>query len=259
MVRIKRSGKLDTRSARLKLRTQKEPHWTPLAPGEAMGYYRPKHGGAGTWSARLYDPASKKNLRATLGTADDFTDADNRDVFSYAQAQAKAREWFDEARAETRGESVRRGPFTVKDAWNAYIEDAERRGMKSLTQTRSVVEAHILPVFGSTEVTELTQFRVEKWHLKMSQTAARRRSKKGAGPAFREEASTDDEKRARRHTANRILSMLKAMLTFAKRRRLTRASGEAWREVTPFRGTTSARQRFLSPRRARGSLRTHGR
>lgn len=60
------------------MRTQKEPHCTPLAPGEAMGYYRPKHGGAVTWSARLYDPTSKMNLRTTLGTADDYTDADSR-------------------------------------------------------------------------------------------------------------------------------------------------------------------------------------
>lgn len=250
VVRIKRSGKLDTRSARLKLSAQKEPYWTSLAPREAMGYYRPVHGGAGTWSARIYDPVTKRSLRKALGTADDFTDGDDRDVFCYAQAQVKAREWFEHARAEIRGEPVRRGPFTVKDAWEAYAEDAERRGMKSLNPTRAVVVAHILPAFGSVEVSELTQYRVEKWHLKLSQTAARRRSKKGDEPVFRSEPSTDDEKRARRETANRVLAILKAMLTFAKRRRLTRASGEAWREAMPFRGTTASRQRFLNPEEA---------
>ncbi len=250
MVRIKRSGKLDTRSARLRLPFQKEPYWTPLAPQEAMGYYRPKHGGAGTWSARIYDPATKRSLRKALGTADDFTDGDDRDVFSYAQAQVKAREWIEQARAEIRGEPFRRGPFTVKDAWEAYAEHAEHRGMKSLTQTRAVVAAHILPAFGSVDVSELTQLRVERWHLKLSQSAARRRSKKGGEPVFRPEPSTDDEKRARKETANRVLAVLKAMLTFAKRRRLTRASGEAWREALPFRGTTASRQRFLNPEEA---------
>lgn len=247
MVRIKRDGKLDTRSARLRLPCQKEPYWSPLAPGEALGYYRPKQGGAGTWSARLYDPVTKKMARKGIGTADDYTDGDNRDVFSYAQAQAKAREWFEEARADFRGEPIRRGPFTVKDAWDAYAEDAERRGMKSLPQTTATVKAHILPAFGSIEVTDLTQYRLEKWHQKLSEAPARRRTKKDAEEhAHGEEPITPEVKRARRASANRVLGVLKAMLSFAKRRRLTKASGEAWREVAPFRGTVAARQRFLN-------------
>ncbi|WP_243286699.1 tyrosine-type recombinase/integrase [Geothrix terrae] len=213
-----------------------------------MGYYRPKQGGAGTWSARLYDPVSKKIARKSIGTADDYTDADDRDVFSYAQAQAKAREWFEEARADFRGEPIRRGPFTVKDAWEAYAEDAERRGMKSLPQTGATVRAHILPAFGNMEVSDLTQYRVEKWHQKLAEAPARRRTKKGADEhAHGEDPITPDVKRARRASANRVLGVLKAMLSFAKRRRLTKASGEAWREVAPFRGTVSARQRFLNP------------
>lgn len=250
VVRIKRSGKLDTRNARLKLPFQKEPYWTPLAPREAMGYYRPRSGGAGTWSARIYDPLSRKNVRKTLGTADDYADADARDVLSYAQAQAKAREWFDQARAGFRGEQPRRGPLTIQDAWEAYLEDAERRGMRSVNQTSAVVEAHILPMFGRIEVVDLTQTQVEKWHHKLSMMPARRRSRKGQETAFRAEPVTEDQKRARKASANRILSALKAMLNYAKRRQLTRASGEAWREVRPFRGTMAARQRFLSTEEA---------
>ena len=250
MARTKRDGKIDSRSARLKLPARKEPYWTALAPREALGYYRPAKGGSGTWWARLYDPESKKIQKNALGTADDFAESDGALVLNFAQAQVKAREWFDDARSLISGDRIHRGPLTIKDIWKSYEEDAIRRGMKSVDQTRCTVEAHILPALGSVQVEKLTQVRIERWHSELSLTAARLRSRKGAEPVFRPEPKTDDEKRARRESANRVLAILKAMLNHAKRQRMTRVSGDAWREARPFRGTTSARQRFLSPEEA---------
>ena len=58
--------------------------------------------------------------------------------------------------------------------------------------------------------------------------------------------ATDDERRARKDSANRVLTVLKAALNHALDRRRV-ASGDAWQSVKPYRGTTSARIRFLSP------------
>jgi integrase len=58
--------------------------------------------------------------------------------------------------------------------------------------------------------------------------------------------ATDEEKRARKDTANRTLTVLKAALNHALDRRLVNCSGEAWKTVKPYRGTTRARVRFLT-------------
>jgi integrase len=250
VVRTKPSGKIDSRSSRLKLPLRKEPYWTSLAPGEALGYYPAKLGGSGTWCARFYDPRSKKKFRTTLGTADDYCDADEKEVLTYTQAQAKARTWFDEMRSNARGEFHRVGPLTVKQAWEAYAEDAERRGMKSLVSTRVAVEAHILPTFGAMEVVDLTQGMIEKWHSALSKKAARVRAKKGGAVAYRAAPVTPEEKMARRSSANRVLTVLKAFLNFAKHKGLTRVSAEAWREAQAFAQVDSTRLRFLTPEEA---------
>ena len=244
------TGLIDTRTARAKLAVRKEPFWITLATGEALGYFRPQNGGAGTWFARFYDSRTRKKMKKSLGTADDFADADDRDVFTCAQAQKKAREWFEEMRSTARGEVHRKGPLTVAQAWEAYEDYSERRGKKGLPATRQLVEAHILPALGKTEVIELTQWVIERWHSALAKAPARVRSKKGQEPAFKAAPTTDYEKRARRATANRILAVLKAILSFAKHRGLTRVSSDAWREVKPFEGVVAARQRFLTPEEA---------
>ena len=250
MARTKLDGKIDTRSARLKLERRKDLYWTILAKGEALGYYRPRRGGAGTWSARFYDARTRKRFLTSLGTADDFSEANENDVFSYAQAQAKARAWFEEMRSTARGEPHRLGPLTVMQAWEAYAEDAERRGKKGLPGVRLSVEAHILPALGMMDVIDLTQWIIEKWHSTLAKTPARVRVKKCQPVAYRPAPITDDEKRARKVTANRILAVLKAILSFAKHRGLTRANSDAWREAKPFEGVVAARQRFLTPEEA---------
>lgn len=251
MARTLRNAKLDTRNARLKLVARKEPYWTAVSPGEALGYYRPSSGGTGTWWVKFRDPSDGARRKAAIGAADDFAEADDRVHFSYAQAMAKARNWFIQTRADSSGERVQCGPFTVRDAWEGYIADAERRGMKGVQQTRAAAGRHILPALGEIAVEKLTRARIEKWHSALSKTAAALRTKTGAEDrAARPLPKTDDEIRARKESANRVLSILKAMLNHAKSHRLTLADGAAWREARPFKGTTTARVRFLTPEEA---------
>jgi integrase len=212
-----------------------------------LGYYRPKKGD-GSWVARLWvAELNRPRQQSTLGTADDHAEANGGTRLSYSQAQEKARQWKTQALSAASGEDIQSGPFTVEAAWKAYRRDCERRGMKSLGRTEGQVKLHILPTLGRVEVAKLTQGRIERWHENMANSAARVRTKFGAKEqATRADPKTDDEKRARKDTANRVLTILKAALNYAKRRRLTAATGDAWREAKPFRDTTSSRVRFLN-------------
>lgn len=91
MARTVRNAKLDTRSARTKLEARREPYWTAISRGCALGYRRGSKGG--TWVARLRAPDGKQHYDA-LGAADDARDADGLTVFTFAQAQARASEFF---------------------------------------------------------------------------------------------------------------------------------------------------------------------
>lgn len=247
MGRSKRDGRLEYPTPRLKLPPRKEPYWTGLEEGQALGYYRPKNRAAGRWIAKLFDIETKTRKAFTLGTADDYTEADGQEVLNYAQAQQKAREWIQAAKTLATGEEVRKGPYTVAWAMEDYRKDCLRRGVKSVEQMDSVVRAHILPVLGSLEVARLTRTRLERWHDALATQAARVRTKKAATePARKAAPTTEEAKRQRRATANRVLSVLKAALNHALHRKRVACSGEAWRELKPFRGAAQARTRFLS-------------
>lgn len=249
MARTKRDRTLEHISHRMSLPVQREPHWMTLEKGRALGYRRGASGG--TWIARIHcQELQPPRLSKSLGLADDFASADGRLVLNYSQAQAKARKWFDECIARARGEEVQTGPLTVTAAWAAYRRDCERRGVKGLSRMDCNVNRHILPSLGPIELERLTQARIERWHEDLANAPARVRTRFGEKDAFREPPSTDDERRARRDTANRILTTLKAMLNYVKRRRMTNASGEAWREARPFKGTTASRVRYLSVQEA---------
>jgi integrase len=249
MARTKRSAKLDTWNARKSLKPELR-HQEPIAPGRYLAYRRPKSKAAGSWLARWHDPETKKEGQVRLGTADDFTDADGGEVLTYAQAQAKALEWFKicahRATMEAGGEVLPTGPLTVAQVMEIYFTDGERRGMKGLKKARSAAQVHILPTLGELEVGKLTRHRLEKWLEAIATSPAQARtSAKAEKPNLRKVVEPEDAKRARKDTANRVLTVLKAALNHALARRQVMGSGEAWREVKPYRGTTSARIRFL--------------
>ncbi|HWQ10089.1 MAG TPA: site-specific integrase, partial [Holophaga sp.] len=261
----KRSSKLDTRTARLSLPAE-ERHVDPIQPGRYLIYERPKSKAAGAWLARWYDLRTKKQKQARMGTADDFTAADGVETLTYAQAQAKAREWFkvqdETARREAGGDAVPAGPFTVNAALDVYFQDGERRGMKGLDRDRQRAAAWIRPDLGAVNVADLTRTQLEVWLAKLAASPRRVRTKDPARPVPKPRAfkvprapkpapvppgppQTEDEKRARKDSAKRVLTVLKAALNHALDRRLV-TGGEAWQTVKPYRGTTSARVRFLN-------------
>lgn len=239
MARTIRNAKIDTRSARAKLLNRREPYWTAISAGCAVGYRSGTKGG--TWIARFRGDDGRQYYNA-LGAADDAREADGLTVFDFRQAQEIARQFFSAKARELSGELViSDGPYTVQKALDAYFHCRIQRGSKGVAADYSAAKVRILPAIGSVEISKLTTKRIRDWH---SEVASLRRSREIKLRAI-EHAVDSDIVRAHRSTANRTLTILKAALNHAfQEGRIN--SDEAWRKVRPFREVDVPIVRFLS-------------
>ena len=243
MARTVRNAKIDTRSARIRLPQRREPYWTVVSEGCAIGYRRGVKGGF--WVARFRDATGRQHYSA-LGPADDARDADNLTVFNFSQAQEQAREYFlQQAREQAGDYTPTDGPFTVEDALSAYIKDYLRRGGKAHDRMQSVARTYILPELGSMPVNKLSRRQIERWHEKIASTPPRVRVPNGATSKFRAIEETSETRRSRRATANRVLTVIKAALNHALHEGRI-VDGTAWQMVKAFREVDAARMRYLS-------------
>ena len=253
MARTVRNPKLDTRSARAKLKQRREPYWCAIAPGRAIGYRRIGVQG-GTWIAKLRIAGAGRWLHA-LGPADDVLDA-GEDILTFAQAQERARAWFAQqenaATSPLQLDETSTRPFTVADALDAYLAWFARH-RKALVATRSVIEAHIRPALGAIEAGKLTTGEIRRWHQTLADCPAMVRARRGGPRHFREPPTDPEATRARRSTANRVLTVLKAALNHVwshppegREAPVAAFDPEGWRKVKPFRGADAARVRYLS-------------
>lgn len=138
------------------------------------------------------------------------------------------------------GEHARTAPYTVADAVTDYIEDRKRNGAKTAERMGYDFNARVIPALGTIPVDRLTRKRLEIWMDEVAASPVRRRGKEGAPP------KGPDEIRARKSSANRLWKMLHAALNLAfKERKVT--TDEGWRNLEAFKGTVSARIRFLNP------------
>jgi integrase len=247
MARKARDEKLDTRAARLRLAPRHAPYWRNIQEGRAIGYRRATVARAGQWQARFLDrdEAGERVWRfVSLGTADDLLDADGIDTLNFAQAQEKARTWFAEVTRSRRGAPE---PMTVEQAMAAYVADYKARGGKDPKGLESTIKAHIEPKLGDKKLADLTTAVLRTWHRALATAAPRVRTKKNAKEqAVRKVGADDvDGQRARRASANRILTVLKAGLNLAFADGKV-SSDDAWRRLLPFKNAEAARVRFLT-------------
>jgi integrase len=248
VARTVRNPKIDTRSARAKLAERREPYWTVISAGNALGYRRGAKGG--TWIAKFRDQDGKRHLES-LGAADDARDADGLSAFSFSQAQEQARAWFQRKAREQAGDFVPFDrPYTVADALVDYRADYQRRSGKATDRLDASAAAWIGPELGSVPLDKLTKGRIVGWHQKISETPPRLRTKPGAAQKHREADANPEAIRRRRSTANRVLTILKAALNHAHREGRC-ASDDAWRTVRGFREADAAKLRYLSDDEAR--------
>jgi hypothetical protein len=179
MARTIRNTKLDSRSGRLKLAERREPYWTVISAGSAIGYRRGSNGG--TWIANMRGKDGRRHY-APLGAADDARDPDSLTVFSFAQAQESARTFFTQKGRELAGHSEPQagGPYTVKRALDAYFVVRQSRGSKSVRKDSYQAEARIVPKLGAIEAAKLTSTMIRDWHTSMASAAKLVRTKRAA-------------------------------------------------------------------------------
>jgi integrase len=123
MAKRVRDATMDSKAARERLRVRGKPYYRQIERGLHLGYRRLK-GKAGTWVARHYAGEQSYQVES-LGTADDFSDADGIKVLTYYQAVEAAR-----ARMAARtkvAEGVTATAVTVRDAVQTYIASRDAR------------------------------------------------------------------------------------------------------------------------------------
>jgi integrase len=242
MARTIRDAKLETRAARSRLEPRGKPYYKSLEPGLHLGYRKPVSG-AGKWVLRHYVGGEAYAVE-TIATADDFSDADGVAIRDFRQAQTVARERMVQRARTAAGVS---GPWTVADAMDAYLDflDGDGRSAHTLRDARCRDLAHIRPKLGDEEIAALTTDRLRRWRNDLAKQPRRIRTRKGQKQKHRDVADNDDAQRARRASANRTWTTLRAALNHAF------AEGKvetdiAWRKVKPFKAVDAARVRYLT-------------
>lgn len=190
------STKIDTVSARDKLKPRREPYWHRLAKGCYLGVRKMAAGAPGTWIARGTDEAGKKAYKA-LGDFDELPAHQRFDAASKA-----AQDWF-----EHLGRGGSSEALTVAAACREYVShlraasredaarDAEGRFKRWVYSTK----------FGAIPLLKLTPKAVANWRVELTKTNAIPQDK--SKPATKARSAS---------TLNRDMTALRAALNLAK-------------------------------------------
>jgi integrase len=210
MAKSIRSNPLENRTNRLKLPVAWKPTFVKIGPGLSLGYRRNQT--AGTWVLRIADGKGGMTTRA-IGHADDFEPANGQTFLTYFQAQDKAR-----GRAS---QPIAIKPLTVQEATDNYLAVLETKNRRTAYDTKLRLQKHFLPIFADKLVTALTKTMLEKWLSGLVDK---------------------DNERASKDTANRILTMVKALLNHAVQDQTYGIKDDsAWRWVKPFKQVAQPR------------------
>src|SRR5665213_997927 len=237
MARTVRDTKLDTPEARLRLKVGQR-YFRTLGDGAAL-CYRKTTDKYGTWSVRIRREDGTYTLRA-LGMADGQEDPDGNRVLDFFQANDRAREEVRRFHAP-----APRAVATVRKAAEKYLE-WYREQRKAYAETKASIDAHIIPELGDVPISELTKVQIEDWLLALARKPRRKRVGIGKKRKPEEKAETEDARRARRATANRVFTMLRAILNFAFQQNMVDDDKE-WRKVKPFPNVDTPVIRYLTP------------
>jgi len=193
---------IDSKTKRDKLTPRREPYWSPLQKGAAVGF-RKLENGTGTWIARWRDDEGKQKYRA-LGEFEKFDDA----------AKA-ARTWVDSCE-----QGAKTGVTTVKEVCEDYVKDLKAEGRADTAKdaegrfTRLVYGEPIAKL----PIDKLRATNVSKW----------------LNDQIEDDDEADDEDvRKSKDSANRNLATLKAALNRALQHRLV-ATDAGWATVQKF-------------------------
>jgi len=231
---------LGSRTARQKLPIQARPYFTHIQDGLCLGFRRGKRGGS--WIARAFD--SERGYRfESLGKSNDLSEGVG---MSFQDAQTECRKWYARL-AQTDAGEMAPGRFTVAQAMDEYLAHLTKAKRKPQDRARAIVNAFVLPILGDIELTKLTHGKVKAWRDALAESAPRVRTKPGQEQAYRAIDPNDESAlRKRQATVNRILTVLKAALNYAKTESRRIATDAAWVDVKPYSRVDIPKIRFLT-------------
>lgn len=238
MARTVKDAQLGTVTARSRLKAGRQPHFRSIAKGTVIGYQRKKGNREGRWILRRHT-GSNKYAVIEIGRADDASAANGVEVLSFEQAETKARAMVNATPSKVAN-------LTVRDAMRLYLDHKAMLGQtRTVSDVKSRGTVHILPEIGDLVISELTREMLQRWLAKMANAPAQNKPTNDGKPQYRPKAESDDERRARRASANRVWTMLRAILNYAFKEGHV-ASDTVWRRVEPFEEVEQSRPRHLS-------------
>ncbi|WP_025037034.1 tyrosine-type recombinase/integrase [Bradyrhizobium sp. DOA9] len=154
MARKVRNSALESRSARLKLQVRRKPYpGSSLARGVSLLYRRNRKTGA--WIVKASDGHGAYWTKR-IADADDFADANGKDVLTFFQAQDAAKQL---ARGD--GDGLSAAPITVHEALNDYKRDLEARSANPYNADSPRV--HLTAALLAKPVQLLTTSELRRW------------------------------------------------------------------------------------------------
>ncbi len=242
MARMVRNAKMETREGRSKFAVSDTPYWQPIHRCGHIGYYKGKNTRA--WYARFRNEGKNAGYtKKKIALADDIRDADGKIVLSFREAQLAAQEWFKSLEMQRAGYTPS-GIYTVKDAIDDYAQwyKLNRKSWKTVSYQ---IDAHIIPTLGKIDISKLTAKKIQEWHAAIAQSPPRLRTSKFSDEKNMGALNSDEARRKRKATANRILNTLKAALNKAYQDGKV-ANDDAWRRIKPFKAVESAKMQYLT-------------
>ncbi|HEY5849892.1 MAG TPA: tyrosine-type recombinase/integrase [Lysobacter sp.] len=261
------AAQLRSPSARAGLLAQSAPYWLILTPGRFLGYWPAKNRAASSWRVRLL--VGGKYHKARIATADDYGKANGLDVLSFQQAIERAHTYALPVTSGRLSENVKLsahcvrrigGTATVDELVREYFDHRSttpsgRNGRVMNAAARMTAESqwrtHGQSTIGLHPADSLTAADIRRWHSSISQSAPLNR-----GKVMTFDANDPNQLRARRETANRVLTILKAALNlaWAQESLPNSINRDWWNNVQKFHSSNDAPPRMLDEEEVRRLL-----
>ena len=149
----------------------------------------------------------------SIAHADDFDELNGQSILNFYEAQDMAR--------RLAAQPLTAEPLTVGEAAANYLTVLETRNRRTAYDTKLRLQKHFLPIFADKLVTAITKTQLETWLAGLVDM---------------------ENERASKDTANRILTMVKALLNHALQDQSHGIKDDsAWRWIKPFKAVGQAR------------------
>lgn len=194
--------RIDTVGSRNRLVPRRDPYFQRISEGLFVGYRKMRSGSAGTWSIRLRDGATGKQINSPLGTLEHIPDFQR---FDRAADEAKALHSHANAGGITSAK-------TISDVCASYITHLRNtKGERAALDAQQRFKTYVLDDarFAQLEVQKLKPAHIGDWRKRLADRPIHRGSGRGKNPS-----KAIDKKRTA-SSLNRDMTPFRAALNHA--------------------------------------------